>query len=156
MSLSRSVKASGGFYQLYARFELLISALLLFFTSLVILHLVVVLAVTLCDEFAVGPRYVEATAIKDAFGLVLTVLILIEFNHSIVLSMRERAGIVQVRVIVVIAIVVIARKLILLDYATANWPTLLALGGLGLALGGLYWVLNEIERSRRAAGLPIE
>jgi uncharacterized membrane protein (DUF373 family) len=156
MNVSRAVKASGNFYDLYARFELLISVVLLFFTSLVILRLVAVLATTLFDEFSVGFHYVESAALKDAFGLILTVLILIEFNHSIVLSMRQRVGVLQVRVIVVITIIVIARKLILLDYAAADWTKLLGLGGLALGLGGLYWLLNDIERRRRAAGLPEE
>jgi uncharacterized membrane protein (DUF373 family) len=156
MNLSRAAKASGGFYEFYARFELAISAVILFFTSLVILHSTAVLALALLHEFSGGFHYVESAALKDAFGLILTVLILIEFNHSIVLSMRQRAGVLQVRVIVVIAVIVIARKLILFDYASANWPTLLGLGGLALALGALYWLMSDIDRRRRAAGLPPE
>jgi len=50
----------------------------------------------------------------------LGILILIEFKHSIVWPMRERAGVLQVRVIVVITIIVIVRKLILIDYSTVN------------------------------------
>jgi uncharacterized membrane protein (DUF373 family) len=83
-------------------------------------------------------------------------LIMVEFNHSIVLSMRERLGGLQVRVIVMITIVVIARKLILLDYSTVALQTLLGLGGLAFVLGVLYWLLSEVESRRRAAGLPIE
>jgi uncharacterized membrane protein (DUF373 family) len=89
---------------------------------------------------------------KETFGLMLTVLILVEFNHSIVLAMRRHSGVLQVRVVVLIAIIVIARKLILLDYATTSLQTLLGLGGLALSLGALYWLLNDVDRrrSRRA------
>jgi uncharacterized membrane protein (DUF373 family) len=68
--------------------------------------------------------------------------------------MRRRSGVLQVRVIVVIAIIVIARKLILLDYAAANLQTLLGLGGLALTLGMLLWLLSDVERRRAAAGAP--
>jgi uncharacterized membrane protein (DUF373 family) len=55
-----------------------------------------------------------------------------------------------------ITIIVIARKLILLDYTVATWPTLLGLGGLALVLGALYWLLSDIDRRRHAAGMQTE
>ena len=105
----------------------------------------------LFDELTSGVHFIEAAALKDTFGMILSILIMIEFNHSIALGIRRRSGVIQVRVIVVIAIIVIVRKLILLDYATASQATLLALGGLALSLGGLYWVLGDADRRRRIA-----
>jgi len=156
MNVFDSLKKEGGLYELYIRFELIVSAVILIFVSLVILYSMVILASTLFHEFTSGTHLIEATALKDTFGLILSVLILIEFNHSIALAMRQRSGVLQVRVIVVITIIVIARKLILLDYAATSLQTLLGLGGLALALGALYWLLGDIERRRRAAGLPDE
>ena len=92
----------------------------------------------------------DAEVFKDTFGLILTVLILLEFNHSIISALRQRAGSIQVSIIVLIAITVIARKLILLDYASASTETLLGLGGLALALGALYWLIAGVERRRRS------
>jgi uncharacterized membrane protein (DUF373 family) len=143
-------------YEMYTHFELIVSTVILAFVSIIIMYSIVILGTTLVEEFVAGYHGFELTALKDTFGLILTVLILVEFNHSIALTMRRRMGVLQVRVIVVIAIIVIARKLILLDYATTDAPNLLALGGLALALGALYWLLSEIERRRRAAGLPEE
>ncbi len=105
----------------------------------------------LFDELSSGVHFIEATALKDTFGMILSILIMIEFNHSIALGIRRRSGFIQVRVIVVIAIIVIARKLILLDYAVVSQATLLGLGGLALALGGLYWLLGDADRRRRIA-----
>lgn len=93
--------------------------------------------------------FAQSGALKDTFGLILTLLILIEFNHSIALAMRRRSGVLQVRIIVLITIIVIARKLILLDYAKTGTDTLLGLGGLALSLGALYWLLTDVERRRR-------
>jgi uncharacterized membrane protein (DUF373 family) len=92
-----------------------------------------------------GMKFLEAEVFKDTFGLILTILILLEFNHSIVSALR-RAGSIQVSIIVLITITVIARKLILLDYASATPETLLGLGGLALALGALYWLIAGVER----------
>ena len=56
----------------------------------------------------------------------------------------------QFRIIVLIAIIVIARKVILLDYNAATLETFLGLGGLALCLGGLYWLIGEGEQRRRS------
>jgi len=93
-------------------------------------------------------QFIEVAAFKDTFGPILTILILLEFNHSIVSALRRRAGSIQVSIIVLITITVIARKLILLDYASATPESLLALGGLALALGALYWLIAGVERRR--------
>jgi len=156
MDGSRAFKQLRGFYELYGRFELMVSAVLLISIAIVILYSIVVLATTLFSELTAGVHLADGTALKDTFGLMLSILILIEFNHSIVLSMRQRAGVLQVRVIVMIAIIVIARKLILLDYSAATWPTMLGLGGLAVALGTLYWLLSDINHRSRAARLPEE
>jgi uncharacterized membrane protein (DUF373 family) len=156
MGVFAAFRRVGTLYDLYAGFEMLISSLLLIFVSILIIYTTVILATTLFEQFRANASFADVTALKDIFGLVLTVLIMVEFNHSIVLSMRERLGGLQVRVIVMITIVVIARKLILLDYSTATWQTLLGLGALALVLGLLYWLLSEVESRRRAAGLPIE
>lgn len=154
MFLRDAFKKGEGLYKFYMRFELAVSVVLLLLVSVIILYSLVILAVSLFNELISGTHVVESTALKDTFGLILTVLILIEFNHSIALAMRRRSGVLQVRVIVVIAIIVIARKLILLDYAAANLQTLLGLGGLALTLGMLLWLLSDVERRRAAAGAP--
>jgi uncharacterized membrane protein (DUF373 family) len=150
MTLLDTLRKSGRLYQLYTRFELAVSAILLTFVSLIIVYALVVLALTLFDELTTGVRMIEATALKDTFGLILSILILVEFNHSIALAMRRRSGVLQVRVIILISIIVIARKLILLDYANVTFETLLGLGGLALALGILYWLLSNAAPRRRA------
>ena len=93
---------------------------------------------------------------KDTFGLILTVIILLEFNHSIVLAIRQRSGAVQVRVIVLITIIVLARKLVLLDYAATSVETLLGLGGLALSLGGLYWLISDRDQPSRTSTQTVD
>jgi len=146
-----ALRKEGSLYRLYVGFELLVSAALLIFVSLIIVYSLAVLAVTLFDEFAAGVHMNETAALKETFGLILSILILVEFNHSIALAIRRRSGVLQVRVIILITIIVIARKLILLDYATTRIETLLGLGGVALSLGLLYWLLSNVA-ARRAPG----
>jgi uncharacterized membrane protein (DUF373 family) len=152
MKLPDTIGRSGGLYRLYGRFELVVSAILLILVSVIIVYSLVVLAVTLFEEFVVGARLVEATALKETFGLILSILILVEFNHSIALAMHRRTGVLQVRVIILISIIVIARKLILLDYTNISVEALFGLGGLALALGLLYWLLSHARAPPFAAG----
>jgi uncharacterized membrane protein (DUF373 family) len=134
----------------YEGFEQIILCILVFIISVIIIYVLILVIITLADDFRAGIVYMETGAMKDTFGLILTVIILLEFNHSIVLAIRQRSGAVQVRIIVLITIIVLARKLVLLDYAATSGETLLGLGGLALALGGLYWLISDREQPRRS------
>ena len=136
-------------YAAYDQFERIISAILLITISIIIIYSTGLMMITLAGDFHAGLHFAEQGALKDTFGLILSLLILIEFNHSIVLALRRRSGILEVRVVILIAIIVIARKLILLDYTNTTLEMLLGLGGLALSLGALYWLLTDIERRRR-------
>ena len=134
---------------LYEWFEQIILGIVVFIISLVIVYSLILASVTLFNDLISGMGFVETGALKDTFGLILTVIILVEFNHSIVLAIRQRSGAIQVRIVVLITIIVLARKLVLLDYATASVETLLGLGGLALSLGGLFWLISDGEQRRR-------
>jgi uncharacterized membrane protein (DUF373 family) len=134
----------------YEGFEQVVLGILVLIISLIIVYSLILVVIDLADHFNTGIIFVDTGALKYTFGLILTVIILLEFNHSIVLALRQRAGAVQVRIIVLITIIVLARKLVLLDYTEASAETLLALGGLALSLGGLYWLISDRDQPRRA------
>jgi len=134
----------------YEWFEQIILGIIVIIMSLVIVYSLFVAMITLSGDLASGIESMETSALKDTFGLILTVIILVEFNHSIVLAIRQRSGAIQVRIVVLITIIVLARKLVLLDYTTASMETLLGLGGLALSLGGLYWLISDGEQRKRA------
>jgi uncharacterized membrane protein (DUF373 family) len=135
----------------YDQFELIVSGIVLFLVSMVIIYTTILTSIVLIHDFLMGMAFIDAEVFKDTFGLILTILILLEFNHSIVSALRRRSGSIQVSIIVLITITVIARKLILLDYASATPETLLGLGGLALALGTLYWLIAGVERRTRSS-----
>ena len=140
---------------LYEWFEQIILGIVVFIMSLVIVYSLILAAITLFNDLMSGIEFMETGALKDTFGLILTVIILVEFNHSIVLAIRQRSGAIQVRIVVLITIIVLARKLVLLDYAATSVETLLGLSGLALALGGLYWLISDGEQRKRGSGSTI-
>jgi uncharacterized membrane protein (DUF373 family) len=139
----------------YEWFEQIILGILVSIITIIIIYSLSLSIIILIDDFTLGLKFMEAGALQDTFGHILTVIILVEFNHSIVLSLRRRSGAIQVRIIVLIAVIVLARKLVLLDYATASMETMLGLGGLALSLGGLYWLISNGEQHRLVSGSTV-
>ena len=140
---------------IYEWFEQIVLSILVLIICLVIVYSLIIVAIKIFEDLVSGVGFIETVALKDTFGLILTVIILVEFNHSIVLVIRQRSGAIQVRIVVLITIIVLARKLVLLDYAAASVETLLGLGGLALALGGLYWLISDGEQRRRSPDLIV-
>jgi uncharacterized membrane protein (DUF373 family) len=132
----------------YETFERVASRIVMLFISIIIVYSLILMAITLVDQFRLNPTYLDTESLRDVFGSILTILILIEFNHSIALAISSRSGILQARTIVLIAILVIARKVILLDFAAATFQQMLGIGAVALAFGLLFWLINP-----RSAGL---
>ena len=126
----------------YELFERVASRIVMLFISIIIVYSIVLMAISLIDQFRLNPTYLDTESLRDVFGSILTILILIEFNHSIALALSTHAGILQERPIVLITILVIARKVILLDFATATFEQLVGIGALALAFGLLFWLIN--------------
>ena len=124
----------------YERFEQIVSRIVMVLIAALIVYLLIFIAVDLFDEFKRGLALADVEALKDVFGSILTILILIEFNHSIALALGKRSGVLQARFIVLIAILVIARKVILLDFSTASFEQLIGISGIAIAFGLLYWL----------------
>jgi len=118
--------------------------------ALMTAYAIVLVAIQIATDILLGAGFVEKAVLQDTFGSILTVLILLEFNHSVHVAVTHRAGAVQARIVVLITVLIIARKLMLLDYATVNAATLLGFAVLLLALGALYWLIVSSDVRRRA------
>jgi uncharacterized membrane protein (DUF373 family) len=127
----------------YEIFEQITSRVVMFFVSIIIVYSLIMLAIELYEQFGLGVAFIESESLRDVFGSILTILILIEFNHSIVVAISKKSGILQARPIVLITILVIARKVILLDFNTATSEKVLAISALAVAFGLLYWLMMD-------------
>jgi uncharacterized membrane protein (DUF373 family) len=126
----------------YELFERTASRIVMFFIAIIIVYTLILMGMTLFDQIKFSPAYIDTESLRDVFGSILSILILIEFNHSIALAISRRSGILQARPIILITILVIARKVILLDFATASFEQMIGIGAIALAFGLLFWLIN--------------
>jgi len=138
----------------YERFEQIVSRIIMLFVAVVIVYALVLTGIELVLDFQLGMNFMEQELLQDIFGSILTILILLEFNHSIAVALANRTGIIQVRIVVLLTILVIARKLILLDFKTASIEQLAGLAGTALALGVLYWLIRAAEPQKLPRSQP--
>lgn len=132
----------------YQRFEQIASRLVMLLISVVIVYSLILISIDLAKQITLDTAFPDTTAMKDVFGSILTVLILIEFNHSIAMALAQRSGVLQARYVILITILVIARKVILLDFSTASFETLLGISAIALGFGLLYWLVSARSHER--------
>ena len=83
---------------------------------------------------------------QGLFGMVLTVLIALEFKHTLLVVKHHRRAIVQVRAVVLIALLALVRRFIILDLYQTSPSVIAALAGATLALGVVFWLVGRYEQ----------
>jgi uncharacterized membrane protein (DUF373 family) len=74
---------------------------------------------------------------------VLTVLIALEFKHTLLVVKHHRRAIVEVRAVVLIALLALVRRFIILDLYQASPGIIAALAGAIVALGAVFWLVGS-------------
>jgi uncharacterized membrane protein (DUF373 family) len=80
---------------------------------------------------------------QTVFGMIFTVIIALEFKHSLLIALARQESIVRVKSIILIAMLAMVRKFIILDLGEAASQQLFALSAAILALGIVYWLVRE-------------
>ena len=88
---------------------------------------------------------------QSLFGMVLTVLIALEFKHTLLVVKHHRRAIVQVRAVVLIALLALVRRFIILDLYQTTPGLIAALAGAALVLGIIFWLVGNYEPSEEDA-----
>ena len=65
-------------------------------------------------------------------------------------------GIIQARIVILIALLALARKVIIIDLLDASPASIAALAALALSLGIAYWVLRERDQRPQAGKVPTD
>jgi uncharacterized membrane protein (DUF373 family) len=87
---------------------------------------------------------------QNVFGQIMTVLIALEFRHTLVKVASGGEKIIQVKTVLLIAVLALARKFIILDANEYSAATILALAAVVVALGTTYWLIQDRD-ARQAA-----
>jgi uncharacterized membrane protein (DUF373 family) len=85
---------------------------------------------------------------QAVFGEIMTLLIALEFNHTLTYVLAREKSIVQMRVVLLIAQLAVARKIIVTDLHAESAVWVAGIGLLVLSLAAAYWL------TRRAALRP--
>ncbi|MFN3375975.1 MAG: phosphate-starvation-inducible PsiE family protein, partial [Burkholderiaceae bacterium] len=100
----------------YERFEQVIALILSAVIAVIVLVSLVQLisvVVTLLIVDAFNP--LDHKVFQSVFGMIMTLLIAMEFKHSIVRVALRRDSIIQVKTVILIALIALARKFVILD-----------------------------------------
>jgi len=90
----------------------------------------------------------DHSVFQTVFGMIFTVVIALEFKRSLLIVAERKDSVVQVRTVVLIAMLAIVRKLIIMDLSTTDAPRLFALAAAALSLGAVYWLVRDQDRKR--------
>jgi uncharacterized membrane protein (DUF373 family) len=95
----------------------------------------------------------DPAVFQTVFGMIFTVIIALEFKHSILIMVKREQSVVQVRTVVLIAMLAVIRKFIIIDLSATTANQMFALAAGIVALGAVYWLVRDqdskAERDRR-------
>jgi len=128
---------------LYERFEQVVALVLSAVIAVIIvvsLFQLIAIVFTLLVMDALNP--LDHQVFQLVFGATMTLMIAMEFKHSIVKVALRKESIIQVKAVILIAILALARKFIILE-PDVDPAKVAALAGTVLALGLTYWLMRE-------------
>ena len=132
----------------YLKFEHAVVLVLTILLSVIIVSAIWKLAIKILYTLVLSDTFdlTDLAAFQSVFGMVFTVIIALEFKRTLVLVTERTESVVQVRAVILIALLAIVRKLIILDISPGDAPQLLALAVATLSLGGVYWLVRDQDR----------
>src|SRR5258706_2957876 len=140
----RQLKARWEVLSYYQRFESAVALVLTFVTALVILVALYRLAVSVIAGLLFGDLDpLDYEVFQAVFGEIMTLLIALEFNHTLQYVVTREQSIIQTRVVLLIALLAVARKFIILDLQEVDAGQLLGLAAIALVLAVAYWLIRE-------------
>jgi len=92
-----------------------------------------------------GPTLLDHSQFIKVFAAFMTVLIALEFNHTVLPDISERKPVVKVRAVLLVAMLALARKVVLVDFKEVSYTSMIGLAVLILCVAGAYWVIRNDE-----------
>ena len=136
----------------YQTFEhaviLVLTALIAIVIAFALWNLTVKILLSIVSSGGFDPT--DYSVFQALFGMIFTVIIALEFKRSLLVIAERRRGIVQVRTVVLIALLAIVRKLMIIDLTASNAAEVFALAAAILALGAVYWLVRDQDRREQA------
>lgn len=129
---------------LHERFEKIIAVILSFAIGVIIVISLIQVIRTIFSMLlkdALNP--LDHEVFQAVFGMIMTLLIAMEFLHSVVRMAMRGDSLMQVKTVLLIGLLALTRKFIVLNPSDITAEKIAALGGAALAIGVVYWLLRE-------------
>jgi uncharacterized membrane protein (DUF373 family) len=132
----------------YLKFEHAVILILTILISVVIVAAIWKLGIKILFGLVLSDTFdlTDLAAFQNVFGMIFRVVIALEFKRTLLLVTERTESVVQVRAVILIALLAIVRKLIILDISPGDAPQLLALAVATLSLGGVYWLVRDQDK----------
>lgn len=142
-----ATRSKWDFVALYQRYEQAVIVVLIVLIAVIVAFAVWNLAVKMLSSL-VSSTFdpTDYAVFQSLFGMILTVIIALEFKRSLVVVAGRWQSVVQVRTVILIALLAIVRKLLILDLASTDALQLIALAAAILSLGSVYWLVRDQDR----------
>ena len=132
--------------------KLMILALIIMMTTVLFLSIIELGWIIGMDIISEPVLILEIDELLEIFGLFLLVLIGIELLDSIKTYITE--NVIHVEVVLIVAIIAIARKVIILDIKKYPPMTFIGIASIILALSVAYYLIRKIQRDHKKSNEP--
>ena len=130
------------------KFERIIAFILIGMMSVIIILSVLELGWTIAkdiiDNFKGPLNFMVLDNLLAIFGLFLLILIGVELLETMKIYLRDDT--VHIEVIILVAIIAIARKAVVLDLEKVDALTIISLGVLVIALATGYFIIKKVQK----------
>ena len=126
------------------RFEASVASVLTFVIAAVVVVALYRLVVGVVQSLVLDSlNPLDHLVFQRVFGQIMTLLIALEFNHTLRHVITGDRGIIHTKTVILIAELALARRIIIADLFQDGAASALALAVLMLALGVTYWLMRE-------------
>src|SRR5712672_1850279 len=144
----KDARAKFKLLSLYQRFEHLVVMFLTALIAIIVIAAVWNLSLKILFGLVLSGNLdpSDYSVFQAVFGMIFKVIIALEFKKSLLVVAERRDTVVQIRSVVMIALLAICRKVIILDLNETDALHILALAAAILALGLIYWLIGVRDR----------
>ncbi|MBF0472062.1 MAG: phosphate-starvation-inducible PsiE family protein [Gammaproteobacteria bacterium] len=141
--ITESLKEKGLNLDFIETYTNIISVIVIFIIAVVVFVAMIRLGINVYSLLVVQALDpLDFSVFQLIFGNILTLFIAMEFMHSIKSELQEKGHVIEVRTILLIAMLALARKFIVMDSQETSPEVMAALAFVFLALGIVYWLLK--------------
>jgi uncharacterized membrane protein (DUF373 family) len=144
----RDVRKNFKLLSLYQQFEYVVILILTAFIVIIVIaalwRLSLKILFGLVLSGSLDPS--DYAVFQAIFGMIFTVIIALEFKKSLLVVAERHDSVVQIRSVVMIALLAICRKIIILDLSETDALHILAFAAAIVALGVVYWLVRDSDR----------